>query len=86
MADYTDSAPDAGAHAQTRHEQALRLLDAIDEVNRGLNLLRVLEMAVESLDGTERAGLAELACILRRTVGSGLDMVDEVRLALAAPT
>ncbi|MGJ3263928.1 MAG: hypothetical protein ACFE0R_11910 [Salinarimonas sp.] len=86
MADETDTAPADGAHAQTCREHALRLLDAIDEVNRGLNLLRALQMAVGSLDGTERAGLAELADVLRRTVCGGLDMVDEVRRALAAPS
>ncbi|WP_349371861.1 hypothetical protein [Salinarimonas sp.] len=43
-------------------------------------------MAVESLDGTQRAGLAELAFVLRRTVHGGLDRIDEVPLALAAPS
>jgi hypothetical protein len=85
MAEHTDTAPPAGAHAETCRAHASRLLDALDEMNRGLNLLRALEMAVESLDGTERAGLAELAYVLRRTVRWGLDRVDEVRLALAAP-
>lgn len=85
MADETNTAPPAGAHAQTCREHALRLLDALDEMNRGLNLLRALEMAVESMDGTERAGLAELVVVLRRTVRGGLHMVDDVRASLAAP-
>lgn len=85
MADQTNTAPASGAHAETCREHALRLLDALDEMNRGLNLLRALEMAVESMDGTERAGLAELVVVLRRTVRGGLAMVDEVRTSLAAP-
>ncbi|MGP9821236.1 hypothetical protein ACTZWW_14570 [Salinarimonas sp. NSM] len=38
-----------------------------------------------SPDGAERAGLAALASILRDTLDGGLGMVDEVRVALAAP-
>ncbi|GGK23852.1 hypothetical protein [Salinarimonas ramus] len=70
------TAPPAGAHDDSR---PLGLLDAIDELNRGLNLLVALQMAVETLDGPDRNGLAELVAATRSKILAGRDRVDAVR-------
>ena len=83
MSDTPHTAPPAGAHDDSRAEQASGLLDAIDELNRGLNLLVALQMAVETLDGSERNGLAELVAVAQTVVVAGRDRVDALRGAIA---
>ncbi|WP_029029932.1 hypothetical protein [Salinarimonas rosea] len=82
MPDPTHTAPPAGAHDDSRRDHARGLLDAIDELNRGLNLMVALRMAVENLDDPERNGLAELIAVAQQVVVAGRDRVDALRSAM----
>ena len=75
MSDTTHTAPPAGAHDDSRSQHASGLLDAIDELNRGLNLMAALQMAVETVDGSERNGLAERVSVAQRVV-AGREVVS----------
>ncbi|WP_349367955.1 hypothetical protein [Salinarimonas sp.] len=79
MSDTMHTAPLAGAHDDSRAARADGLLDAIDELNRGLNLMVALELAVETLDDPVRNGLAELVAAAQAVVVAGRDRVDALR-------
>lgn len=83
MFDSIHTAPPAGAHDESRRAYEGSLLDAIDELNRGLDLMVALRMAVENLDGPERNGLAELVGAAQSVVLAGRDRVDALRSELA---
>ncbi|MGP9821233.1 hypothetical protein ACTZWW_14555 [Salinarimonas sp. NSM] len=83
MSDAMHTAPPAGAHDDSRAARADGLLDAIDELNRGLNLMVALEPAVARFDDPVRNGLAELIAAAQAVIVAGRDRVDALRGEMA---